>query len=220
MKIKIGAYEFLTKRKAEDYIRAILRRYSHNQVITGQDRDFAMALLMQHPRRSLIVDCGVADIFVQHLDSFGNERRFCVRRVDKSLRDFSWRNVLSPKTAKEQVVRVCRSMVREQIEAFRASAFNGLGALVCPVTGDSIYPTLCDVDHAKPKTFDWLVCQWVRSVGVDFGDIEVVHKRGYQQESQFADPWMAENWKEFHAESAVLRVVHPRANRSLLRRGK
>lgn len=221
MKIQIGVFEFQTKRKAEDYIRTVLKRYSHNQVIPHPDHDFVMALLLQHPRRSIVVDCGVKEFFVQHLDVFGKERRFCVRRVDSSIRDFSWRSVLSPKGAKAQVMSVCRYLIQPQIAEFRMRAFaDGVGALKCPITGEDIWPDLCDIDHEKPKTFERLVSGWLDSIGLDYGDIEVLHKKGYQENSRFSDGWLEENWREYHADNAVLRAVHPRANRSLLRRRK
>lgn len=216
--IKIGTFEFLTKKRAEEHIRSILQRHKHNEIVKNSDHDFVMALLLQHPRRSVIVDCGVREFFIQHLDAYGRERRFCVRRIDSSIRDFSWRSVLHPKDNRQHVVKVCRTLVRDQIEAFRRTAFGPLQILRCPVTGRDINPQCCDVDHQAPRTFIKLVDEWRISVGLEYDDIEIVHKAGYQQESRFADGWMETNWREFHEDNAVLRAVHPMANRSILRR--
>lgn len=217
-KIQIGTYEFLTKTKAQEHIRSILQRYKHNEIVRGTDHDFAMALLLQHPRRSVIVDCGVREFFVQHLDVTGRERRFCVRRVDSSIRDFSWRHVISPKDNRSQVMKVCRTLVRHQIQAFRTAAFGPLGILRCPVTGRDIAPQCCDIDYQSPQTFVKLVDDWRISVGLEYDDIEIVHKAKYQEDSRFSDSWMETNWREYHEENAVLRAVHPEANRSILRR--
>lgn len=214
--VKIGTFYFPTKKQAEAYVRALLARYSQGQILNAGDEVFVMHLLDLHPNRDCIVGDGIKYVKVQHLDS--GARRFLLVRKDGTYRDFSWRYAVHPTNAKRQVHRVCRSMVRRQISLFRDAAFGPLDAIHCAYTGELIEWQDADVDHAPPNTFEVLVDNWLKSLGISYEDVEIVPSPNYQEESKFLDPVLAQTWPQYHQEHAKLRVVSAFANRSLLRR--
>ena len=214
----IGRFAFATKKEAESRIREILSRHRNGGTLRGADLDLVREILAQHPNRAVIDDCGIKRIFVQWLDPAGVQRRFVAVRSDDSIRDFTWRHALHERTLIEHVRKVCRSLVKDQIEEFKSSAFAKDIALQCPVSGLRITAECCDVDHQAPDTFVRLVDAWLFSVQLGADDVAIVPSPQYQMPDRFQDWVLGQTWIDFHRINAKLRVVHPHANRSLLRR--
>lgn len=152
---------------------------------------------------------------VQEIDH--GYRRFLVKRTDGSIRDFSWRKCLTPKTQKQEVRAVMRSLIEPQIVEFRDYAF-AAGSHPCPITGELITKHNAHIDHAAPDTFQSLADRWLKLTGITEEDIELVYSPEYQSRTDFADRWLASDWIEFHREKCRLRAVSPTANLSTLRR--
>ena len=220
MEIQLGSLVFINKTKAEEYIRNILSRYNSMRPLQGRDREIIDSVLDLHPNKHVIVDCGIKDILVQWLDDRGEKRRFIAKRVDSSIRDFTWRHALYPRSEIQSLRRTCRTLVQDQIAYFRRQAFGRDLALECLITGDRITEQTCDVDHAAPDTFNALVDRWLSSCGINAEDIEIVPSRHYQFPDAFQDEVLAQAWREFHKINARLRVVSIPANRSILRKTK
>jgi len=219
--LTIGGESFPCAAAAERRVRGILARYATAQAmerITGEDRAFVEALIARHPRAALIVDCGIAHICVQRVPFQEHLRRFVVIRRDGSWRDFSWRKCLHPTDALDDVRRICRRLVADQVAGF-ARAFwreHPRGAR-CPVLGAPMTPKDAHVDHAPP-VFAELVQAWLDQEHLEPEDIDIVYRADYGGRSEFADPLLGECWREFHRKHARLRVVSARANLSTLRR--
>ena len=219
--LTIGGEAFFSVAKAERRIRGIRARYAVSQAmerIGGEDRRFIEALIARHPRAEKIIDCGIAHICVQRVPFAEHLRRFVVIRRDGSWRDFSWRKCLYPTHALDDVRRICRRLVADQVAGF-ARAFwreHPHGA-VCPILGVPMEPKTAHVDHAPPA-FAKLMQAWLAEERLDPEDIEIVYRADYGGRSEFADPLLAERWREFHRAHAQLRVVSARANLSTLRR--
>jgi hypothetical protein len=214
--MKIGNHEFPTKAAAETFIRELLSKWKGQPFISGDDAQFVQSLLALHPRQHLIIDCGLKHIKVQEIDK--GYLRFLAVRVDSSIRDFSWRNCLSPKSQRSQVMSICRSVVDPQIIAFRNDFWRNRKTADCPVTSEPMTIRDSDVDHAPPNTFAVLVEQWLRVVRSDFELIEIEYRSGYEERYMFAERWLEGDWSEYHMQLAELRVVSRTANRSILRR--
>ena len=116
----------------------------------------------------------------------------------------------------ESVRKTCRTLIADQVECARRKAFSRDIALTCPVTGERITRELSDIHHI-PDFVD-LVDSWLMVNGLTAEDIEIVPSKEYQKPDRFQDEWLEENWREFHRINATLVAVHPRANRSVLRR--
>jgi hypothetical protein len=214
--MKIGDKEFPTKSSAEAYIREVLARWKGQPFISGDDARFAEALLALHPRQKLIIDCGLKHIKVQEIDK--GYLRFLAVRIDSSIRDFSWRNCLSPKSQRSQVMSICRSVVDPQIVQFRNEFWSARKTAHCPITYQTMTIRDSDVDHAPPNTFAVLVEKWLAVIRSDFELIEIEYRSGYEERSAFQDRWLEGDWADYHSQFASLRVVSRLANRSILRR--
>lgn len=208
MQIEIGGFIFATKKAASDAIRQILHTTQHRTPLAGDAAELIHALLGQHPDAAEKIGPGVASIEVRAID-YGKPG-FWVTRTDGTTCDFSYRRALSgaePHPA--QVKRAMRSAVRDQIDEFRATAFEQAGGVItCPLTAQRLEPgRWVHVDHI-----------------VDFATIASVYVSiagGYDQirvESflthpgpALIEPWLS-TWRQFHAEHAQLRVVHKSAN--------
>jgi hypothetical protein len=188
------------------------------EALSGDDLKFAVAILELHPNRDVIVDCGVKRIVVQHLNDRYQSRRFMLIRTDYSRRDFTWRHALYPRTAVQRVMKACRWAVKHQVRDFRNAAFGASVSLTCEVSGETITPVDCDVDHVAPRTFDALVASWLRSLHILPEDVALVPVVGYECPDRWEDTFLEENWKEYHRTHAHLRVISARANRSILRK--
>jgi hypothetical protein len=208
--ITIADRKFPSKSAAEAHIRQILGRYANGEALRGEDDVFVRALVELHPRRAVIVDCGLAWIFVQHLDAC--QRRFVVRRTDSSIRDFAWRAVLSPKDAKRRLASVLRWLIRSQLLEYRDRAFRH----ACEACAAAI--AACHVDHIAPATFEALMAGWLGSVRREAEDIGVIPSPAYQEPDRLEDESLAQSWMEYHEINARLRCVCQRCNLSTLRK--
>jgi hypothetical protein len=217
--LRVGRWEFPTKKAAERHISAILGRHAHHQRLTGDDDAFMRALIEIHPRRAVIVDCGLAYVFVQHLDEISwqrkrGTRRFCVKRTDSSIYDFSWRDALYPENKRRRVASVFRHIIHESKELVKSHLFHG----VCEVCGRTIKLAECDLDHIPPQTFDRLMDGFLQSIGKTVEDLAIVVSRDYQTSSHLEDDLIADAWYEYHDENARLRPVCARCNLSAVKK--
>ena len=214
--IKIGDQDFPTKSAAEVFIRELLFRWKGQSFISGDDARFVEALLALHPRQHLIIDCGLKHVRVQEIDK--GYLRFLAVRTDSSIRDFSWKNCLSPKSQRSQVMSICRSVVEPQIIRFRNEFWSKRKAAECPISTEPMSIRDSDVDHAPPNTFVVLVEKWLQVMRMDLELVEIEYRSGYEERSFFAERWLEQDWAEYHLQLAVLRVISRVANRSILRK--
>lgn len=214
MSLRIGPELFATKAAAERRIREILWRYPPMGALAGKDLEFVLALLEIHPSRDLIIDCGIRSIHVQPVPFHENQRRFLVKRRDSSIRDFSWRNALSPKSESQKLAGILRHLIVCQKNNFRSAHFKG----VCETCGDPIRECDCEVDHAHPTTFQQLMDNWLEIHFITAADVAIVSSKEYEQHSCLEDPTLTQSWIRYHHINARLRCVCRECNGSRLRR--
>ena len=227
VRIKICRIDFPTKARAEAYIRGILESYPRNctprpncagHALREEHRAFVYDILRLHRHFETIAGSGVREIRVQHIKD-GAQARFMLVRGEYDWRDFSWRDALYPRDHKQDVHKVCRSLVRDQISRFKDRAFGPLEILHCPVTGEVTDWSGSDVDHIPPDTFEALVEEWLQTLAIKYEDVEIVPSPNYEEESTFLDTVLSQTWREYHRKHAKLRVVSAFANRSVIRKG-
>jgi hypothetical protein len=66
--------------------------------------------------------------------------------------------------------------------------------------------------HADRKSEPWAAAVF------DLVDIELIDKPGYGKETEFADAFLAESWREYHAINARLRLLCSKCNLSAARK--
>lgn len=215
-RFQCGRWGFATKTAAETALRSILARHGHMQRLSGDDEELVLALIDLDPRRDTILGgSGVRAIAVQHIhDALGRPaRRFLILRPDRSLRDFSWRNALYPRSAKSQLASVLRSLVITQIQDHKQRHFTGQ----CELCGAPLSASDCHVDHARPITFDSLMAAWLLANRLEAEDIALVPSPRYETATILEDPLLASDWMDYHEHNAQLRCVCRDCNLSALR---
>lgn len=216
VKVQIGRWSFSSKIAAETYIRDILESHQHNQRLRGEDDEFMRALIDQHPRGKVIIDCGIDCVYVEHVP-FTNPplKRFAVYRTDRSRRDFAWRHAIYPRTETSRIAGILRGLIAPQIQTFKYAHYSG----ICEHCKVSVTLSDCQVDHIAPETtFEKLMAGWLHSLCVTADDITIIPSRNYQEPDHFEDPLYAETWIDYHQINARLQCVCRRCNASTLRK--
>lgn len=211
----LGGQEFKTKKAVRDYASRILNGSTLGASLAGADFDFVFDLLARHIEADTKVGCGIASLEVENAPGWKN-RCFWITRVDGTRTDFGIQSCLNPATHEQNVRSALRTEVADQVTAFRRNAF-AQGAVRCAVTGVDLTEALAHVDHAKPHTFialaqDFLAAHDVASIALaGQGDGDTV--------LTIVDREIANQWRNYHATHARLRLVSAAANLGLLRRG-
>ena len=215
MSLQIGSRSFRSKAEVERHIRNMFWRYPAMGALAGEDLEFAMALIRMHPSRRQIIDVGIRSIHIQPVPfKEATQRRFLVKRTDESIRDFSWRNALSPKSMTRELAGVLRRAIRPQTREFFERNFKG----ICETCRQATDRFECEVDHASPSTFEQLMADWLKGWSMTAADITILRKAGYEQNSELEDKALHRSWVEYHRIHARLRCVCRRCNQSALRK--
>jgi hypothetical protein len=198
----IGAVRFETRQKAAEHIRGILDSAQYNRPLT---EEIIYDLLKMHPHYDEKVGTGVKYIFVKN--NVGRVPGFYIKRTDGSVASFSYKNCINGKvmTHKEKVVDAARFLVADQVMKFKRRNFNG----VCAVTKQRITWDHCHVDHIEP--FIWLYRDWLKAKKILPKEIKIVY---VGEKPTFVDTKLADDFRAYHQEHAVLRCVCSRFNLS------
>jgi hypothetical protein len=222
MKYLVAGVEFKNKALVIERAQEILWRVPLGTALEGWDFAFIRELVDTHPLATDIIGEGI-EFICPDLDVYKSQC-FWAHRSDGTRRAFSKNNFLSRKTAteltatnrREHVIAAFRNAISSQIIAFRDSEFASHD-VSCPFTGEKLTPGTCDVDHAKPHTFENLLADFLNNHGLTRDLIETKGDHTNEQ-VKLVDQKISRLWEDFHAHRAVLRVVSLQANRSILRR--
>lgn len=183
--------------------------------LIGPDLDFVTALLGIHPNQSSIIGSGIRHLGVECVPNATHQRRFLIRRTDGSLRDWSWRDALTPESPLKKLTSVLRYGIYDQILSFRVNTAQST-CYNCaePLSIDS------HVDHVAPDTFESIVQNWLAVESLTPEQIEITTRSGYQQHSSLSDNALMVRWQLFHQLSAVLSMACKACNLGVLRHKK
>ena len=101
-----------------------------------------------------------------------------------------------------------RVAVADQINGFKRRLF-GQGKVVCPETGERLDYANCFIDHVASSgaSFNDLKRGFLELKGLREQDIKAKQKKG-SLFMDFEDKGLREEWREYHAQHAVLRGVN------------
>lgn len=115
---------------------------------------------------------------------------------------------------KQRFSRAARLAVQDQVNSFRVSFFASQQRARCPITQMPISLQESHVDHIHPMTFEALIDRFLVS---EFPKNKPLAKVEYVGGHFFDDP-LQSRFADFHKEHALLRMVHPQANLSHLKK--
>lgn len=215
--INVGRLNFPTKAAAKEFFRAIRDQYQDFERLAPGDALLLSELLSIHPEADQKIGVGISGFHVERDREWGKTRGFFVDRIDGTSTDFSFLTCIDGKNPRNEVHQALRTAVKEQIVEFKRCAL--LAECVCPVTGVRLGAKNSHVDHQPPKTFAWLVQNWMSDAILDYESLVLVPSADNQFACRLADAGLRDCWAEYHRENAVLRLVSARANLSDIRRG-
>ena len=214
MKISIGRFEFPTKTAAKEHARRVLWSTPRGMRLFGDDAEFAISLAEIHPDAEKKIGVGIGFVSVGTAEY--NAPCFQITRLDGSVANFSYKTAMDGQPNHRSRVKTAMWWtIDPQIRSFRREQFAAHPAYRCEETGILITDTPgTEVDHVNP-TFAQLTEEYAAGVG-GFDAIglcstdahpglalEVHHRVGFWQ---------------FHAERALLQLVHRQGNIARARR--
>jgi hypothetical protein len=207
--------EFKTKSEAIAFFRQMLSKYELGQSVDTDDKLLLTALVGRHRYATDLLAHPITTFRVVKEEMFGN-RRFEIVRDDGSVNSFAYLKCINQPADQHfmDVMWAMRCEVIEQTRQFHNDAFRGHPAVVCGITGEPIKRKGSHVDHAPPRTFQVLVADFVKLIGVKLKGIEITSegRLGITSAKYFADRELAARWQNYHRQHAVLRITSEKAN--------
>lgn len=210
-RVKVGHRFFPSVAAASLFYSALLKRYSTGEahVLEGQDADDVLALPFCHYNAAEKIGAGIESVGVMK-KSF-NAYSFVFNQVGVLQPvDFSYKKCFGTSPLPRDFFRAaCRASVTEAVAAVKRQYFtesqNSAGLVPCRATGALISFADAHVDHVLPKSFAQLVDDFLAQYPVDLTQVKYVDLESGGK--GFKDPSMAESFRKWHAEHAVLRVI-------------
>lgn len=188
-------------------------------MVSDVDSDFLYGLFLHHDEWAEKAGEGVKGISTQ-MTPHGTRcfmiRRHCDTEIDIS---FSHSIKLIPSTRARQrqpqklldFRAAARTAITEQIRLFRDQ--NLIGAVSCPVTGESVGRYSVAVDHTAPDTFDWLLFSFCQANQINPIGVVVASRNGVV--AVLGDTNLRMAWEDYHLKHAKLRILSKTGNLKL-----
>ena len=189
--------------------RRILHQYRLKTPITGDDFDFLLALFELHPESVRKFGPGVKSIQVRENATY-RQKEFSIIRVDDEEWDMSFMSCINPPSRYTVFGKACRCAVTNQILQYK---IHDQTNTQCVLTGELVDKQTCHVDHYNPE-FQDLVLMFITDQTIDVKKVEYKEVPDIVDDGQvfFTDSTLAEDFAQFHALMANLRIVTKRAN--------
>jgi len=194
----------LSKAKMKEYVSNILKVLPVGTILEGREKNIALYLLHQHPRKEEKIGCGLKDICVA---GHSKNKHLQIIRIDGSRIDYSYRKCLYGEPKNLDIFRAaCRSAVMADIRQFKDRALQGNP--ICLHRETILTEENSVVDHVKPKTFNVIVGNFISAHGYVVDEVKI----GGDLSRVFLDKELSRQFREFHNKHAVLELVYKDAN--------
>jgi hypothetical protein len=204
------AVKKVTKRALTEYFSAMLKRYQVGATISESDERALRWLIQRHPEYEQKRGCGIAKFTVMGA-AYGSQC-FAVVRTDGTSTDFSYRDCISPPSARADVLAAMRLEVFDDIQRAKAQRFEKYGdergRIKSAVSDTLITIERAHADHAPPRTFNELAILFLRARGIDPDNSGLLTPPADNQFGRrLIDPELAAAWRSFHNEVAHVRLI-------------
>lgn len=225
--VVIGAHSFRTQSAALEHYKAILHRYKDSQRIDDATDHADLAALIDRydPVLSAVGETTKGDGQIAHFERRLNtgtgwsSSGFWVVRQDGSATDFSYIDAVKgkPKGRSQDFYGACRQAVALDLIQAKKRAFaqygDDQGRVECELTGVLVTIDDAHLDHAWPN-FSHLVSGFraARGWSRDVPDGVVSDPADGQMTPTFVDESVAEAFRAYHHDQAILRILSATAN--------
>jgi hypothetical protein len=175
------------------------------------DEEFLHDMIARHPRAPAKIGAGVVGFAVKRLHPGKNAAGFVLYRADGTWTDFSYRLCLSGKEspAVASVKAALRAAVADDVVAFRRATLGEESS--CPVCQVKLTVENVHVDHVTP--FDEIATDWLAG-----RELPALLEGDGVVGAKLAEAWIADAFRDYHAECATLRLLCAACNTGALRR--
>ena len=223
-KVIIGDKIFDSKKKALEHYKGILNKYNYNEQLSDKDFHDVLSLAkVDSSYHSLITrveeyipkDLDVVSIQIAKLKY--NTKCFELVFEDSTTRKFSYvHRINQPQNIYYSAfLRACRAVVQEDLRLVKQQYFDQYsikGQVKCQETKKMSKWEDLVVDHRQPNTFSMIVDRFIELNNIDITKVKYAAEGDINIE--FGDTTLAEGFKKYHKEKALLRIVRKECNSS------
>jgi hypothetical protein len=208
-KFWIGPREYPSKKAAQEAVRDVLYGYSVGSIVDKEeDHLLLLDLLDLHEEADAKIGTGV-EAFAIAPPLKGPYPGFEVIRTDGTRIDFSYLACLTPPTYRQQVRAAMRLEAEANSTAYLTSRAEA-NTLVSDESGRALDVTDTHVSHYRGPSFAELAAAFAHDAGGwDAIELTTSSDRG---RGQFTDRQLAERWRAYHQEHAVLALLSSQEN--------
>lgn len=211
--VTVGQMTFKSKKDAESFYRAIRDKYADYVPIQGADFDRLLELISLHPEAYDKIGVGIYSFTVGRDKLYGTTRCFYLHRFDGSDTDFSFHQCIKGNDPDTDRRNALRAAVQDQIFLFRDNILAS-GVIRCQYTGEVLNAMNSHVDHTKPRTLAFLICDWLTQNNLVLSDIQITPTMDNQFVASMTDELQKRSWCEYHRNNADLRLLSIKGNLS------
>ncbi|SFU41963.1 Protein of unknown function [Pustulibacterium marinum] len=212
--IEIGKNKFHSKKEALEFYKKILASYEVGEILNSTDFDNVFCLLEVHPNKKKKIGCGILQFRIG-IAKF-NTKSFELVRKDGTNEFLSYtKRINKPKNDFSKFAMACRQAIQKDLinlkqNYFKENAKNG--KVKCQETGDFLTYEALNIDHRQPNTFSVIVDRFLEIKNLNLSKIEYLQINGGPNE--LADKILKTEFRNYHKEKAILRLVKKELNLS------
>lgn len=235
--IKIGEKEFKFKKDALNYYKGILNSYDFGEILSDEHYNDIIDLLNydisytdDHPEfeekeseneNEENDDYVIEDVRIGKVQFNTKCFELLYRNGETDFISYRLRITQPKENIFDDFRQAARNIIHEDIRNVKQEYFDKFskkGFVPCQETGIQSNWTELVVDHRQPNTFSVIVDRFVELFKIDLKKVE--YKTDENNFYLFKDNELSENFRNYHKEKAVLRVVRKECNSSRAHQGR
>lgn len=207
--LNIAGLTFESKSAAVSFFRSILDKYGNGTQLNEADFKHVIALAREKwdPEASASAEAVIVDVHPFHAQT----RCFHIV-IGGYCHLFSYLVCINGSPSNLSIFsRACRQAVAPRLREYKKAVFKSR-PVRCALTSEVIEWEDCQIDHKAPLTFSVIVKSFIVATKQDLNAIQYTFDRFV---NEFADDQLVNQFREFHEQMAVLRVLSKNSNRRL-----
>ncbi len=237
--IKIGDKEFKFKKDALNYYKEILNSYDFGEILSDEHYNDIIDLLNyditytdNHPdfednesgvelNQEENDDYVIEDVRIGKVQFSTKCFELLYKNGETDFISYRLRITKPKENLFDGFRQAARNVVRKDIRSVKQEYFNKFskkGYVPCQETGVQSKWTDLVVDHRQPNTFSVIVDRFVELNRIDLKSVE--YRTDENNFYLFKDNDLTENFRNYHKEKAVLRIVRKECNSSRAHQGR
>jgi hypothetical protein len=219
-KITIGHLEFASKKAAKAYFSNLLNSAPLDVLLEDEAHRDVAALFSNHHSQAKTARSAIKFEVERHkMPYIPAFRRFVAIFNDGAIQPFSYAVALDGEMAALNKFRsAARMLVMDELHQWKLRQMDRDGTLRCAIDGKRYNMNDVHVDHKPPLSFAVIVKGFLTARGLDPAAIAL--EESDDVSTGFADKQLEADFRAYHREMAVLRIVRKQANMAAAAKGR